>query len=299
MRIFLGQPGTSKATPQGVGGKQSEVHADVKAEIVKADSDLISDALNIIGRWVTRWNYGEEVKPPKVYRILDDAEDLNTTAERDVQLDSIGWRRTDAPPPGAANENSRADQARKRAQFDATDPRPLYVMRRLQNVEEFTKWARSQGFENVDDDLHVTILYSRQPVDWFSLGEAWGGDRDGRLIVPPGGPRRVEKLGDKAALVFASSDIRWRHESMIERLTAAIMDDADPIFSAFAGSIRDSLKTARATAAGGELSLEGARVALLQAFEQFEPAQLARLTGLAFVAERAAAEAGVEGRLTA
>lgn len=393
MRIVLGQPGTSKATPQGVGGKQAEVHEDVKAEIVKADADLISEGLNTFARWLTRWNHGEEVKPPVVYRVLDDAEDLNTVAERDAKLDALGWQRTEesveqiygdgyerkpepepgktdpltglpydkpAPPPGAANEN-RAAQAAKRAQFDATDPRPLYVMRRLQNVEEFTKWARSQGFESLDDELHVTVLYSKQPVDWFSLGEAWGGDQDGRLTVPPGGPRRVEKLGDKAALVFASSEIRWRHESMIERgashdyaefvihvsiadagdrdlaavepyagklvfgpelfeeieapsdplsmftaveedeierLTAAIMDDADPIFSAFAGSIRDSLAQARADA-GGELSLEGARVALLQAFERFEPAKLARLTGLAFVAERAAAEAGVEGRIIA
>lgn len=398
MRIVLGQPGTSKATPQGVGGKQAEVHQDVKKELVKADADLICEAINnSLAKWVTRWNYGEDVRPPKVYRCLDDEEDLNTVSERDGKLKGLGWERTDesftqvygegyerqqkpeakidpltglpydkptvpgASPP--ANDNAaqvRADQARKRAEYDAQDPRPLYVERRLQNVAEFKRWATSQGFKNIADDLHVTILYSKKPVDWFALGEAWGGDKDGRVSVPPGGPRTVLQLGDEGAVVlrFASSDLSWRHDAMVEKgashdydeyaphititydgagvdldkvepfvgelvfgpelfseietedlpgltsfsaaeedaidaLTARLMDETNPAIVQFAASIRDELGKAKERA-DGQLSLEGARVALLQAFERFDTAALARTLGLAFLAERAAAEAAAE-----
>lgn len=401
MRIVLGQPGTSKATPQGVGGKQAEVHEGVKDELVKADSDLICEAINnSIAKWVTRWNHGDDVKPPKVYRCLDDEEDLNTVAERDGKLNALGWKRTEEsfeqvygegyeakpepevkvdpdtglpydkpnPPPGAppppANddeEQQRAEQARRRAEYDAQNPQPLYVQRRLQNVDEFRKWAEGQGFKDIVPDLHVTVLYSRTPVDWFAMGSAWGNlDGDGRLRVVPGGPRTVEALGDEGGVVlrFASSDLEWRHREMvekgashdydefvphvtitydlggvdldkvepyqgelifgpelfeeieadplpgmtmfgaaeeeaIERLTAALMDETNPVVLEFAASIRESLAKAKDTA-DGNLTFEGARVALLQAFERFDTTKLAKILGLPFLATRAAAEVGDE-----
>jgi phage gp29-like protein len=391
MRLILGQPGTSKATPQGVGGKQSEVHEDVKDELVKADADLICETINrTVATWVTRWNYGPDVVPPRVYRILDDPVDLNTVAERDVQLKTLGWERTEEsfgqvygdgyeykeppPPPPAfspgnpANNNDpaqiRADQARKRAEFDAQNPRPLYVQRRLQNVGAFKKWAEGQGFKDVVPDLHVTVLYSRTPVDWFAMGEAWTGGPDGTLKVPPGGPRTVEALGDKGAVVlrFASSELAWRHDAMlgngashdfdefvphvtitydgsgvdlskvepftgelvfgpelfeeidpeplpgmtpvfsaaeeeaIDALTARLMDETNPIILEFASSIRSELAKAKELA-DGNLSVDGARVALLQAFEQFDPNKLAKTLGLSFLATRVAAEDDAEDQV--
>lgn len=403
MRVILGQPGTSKATPGGIGSTQADVHADVKHEIVKADADLICGALNnTVAKWVTRWNYGEDVKPPKVYRCLDDEEDINKTAERDAKLKGLGWERSEesflqvygegyekqeTPPPAKidpltglpydkpvtpsapgqpSNDNPAADerakQARKRAEFDAQNPKPLYVQRRLQNVGAFKKWATSQGFSNLVDDLHVIILYSKTPVDWFGMGEAWGNiDKNGGLRVAPGGPREVEALGDKGAVVlrFASSDLDWRHRQMVEkgashdydeylphvtityqggdvdlstvepyqgelvfgpelfeeietdddlpgltefsaadeeaiaRLTASLMDETNPVITQFAASIRDELDKAK-EANDGRLPLEGARVAILQAFEEFPTEKLARTLGLSFLAERAAAEAGSE-----
>ncbi len=400
MRIVLGQPGTSKATPGGIGSTQADVHADVKSEIVKADADLISEGLNTFGRWLTRWNHGEEVKPPSVYRVLDDAEDLNNVAERDSTLDGLGWRRTEesveqiygegyerkpepeTPPPGAlpgvagrlpqerppaANDDGEKPAAMRRlaGEFSAREPAPLYVQRKLLNTAEVEAWARAQGLDPVDD-LHVTVLYSRTPVDWFSMGAAWDFDREGGMTVNAGGPRKVERFGEGEdgviALEFLSDDLRYRHERMIEAgashdhdgfrphitiassaegvdlskiepfvgklefgpelfeeieglsdplsmfgaaeeeaiesLTSALMDEANPVFAEFAAGIRESLGTARENA-GGTLSLEGARVALLQAFERFDPRELAKLTGLSFLASRAAAEAGVEDKITA
>lgn len=96
MRVVLGQPGTSKATKGGLGGDgQAKKDEGVKREIVKADSDLISEGMSKLGRWLTTWNHGADVAPPTVYRVLDDEEDLNTVAQRDVQLNGIGIKRTE------------------------------------------------------------------------------------------------------------------------------------------------------------------------------------------------------------
>lgn len=99
-------------------------------------------------------------------------------------------------------------------------PRPLYVRRQVLNTAEFIRWAKAQGFKTVTDadDLHVIVMYSRQPVDWLEMGDTWSSDRDGKLTIPPGGPRVVEPLGDKGAVVltFASADLTYRNKRMRE-----------------------------------------------------------------------------------
>lgn len=109
-------------------------------------------------------------------------------------------------------------EAASPASFAADDPRPLYVYRRLLNAADLLDWARGQGFVSLvtADDLHVTIAYSRRPVNWFAL-DPYGSIRD-ELIVTPGGARMVEKMGDKGAvaLCFASSDLQWRHKEMVD-----------------------------------------------------------------------------------
>lgn len=92
-------------------------------------------------------------------------------------------------------------------------PRTLYVSRRLVNVAEVTRWANEQGIKGLIDDLHVTITYSRAAVDWMKMGESWQGE----LKLPAGGPRLMERF-DKGAIVllFTSSELRWRHQSMLD-----------------------------------------------------------------------------------
>ena len=97
-------------------------------------------------------------------------------------------------------------------------PRTLYVQRKLLNAAEFISWAKAQGFDTTTpaDDLHVTIAFSRRPVDWMKVGDTWSSDKDGKLTVAPGGARIVEPLGDKGAVVllFNSSELSWRHEAI-------------------------------------------------------------------------------------
>jgi phage gp29-like protein len=398
IRVILGQTGTSKATPGGLGGDgQAKKDEGVKREIVKADADLISDAIHKLGRWLTTWNHGPDVAPPSVYRVLDDAEDLNTVAERDVKLNGIGIKRTEdsihevygdgyeidrlseeqkaanasalaaakAVPgaPGArpaANDNPRAKIAAARAEFGVDDEAPLYVYRQLkpESARALIAWAESVGIKATVPaaEMHTTVLYSKRPVDWFSLGESWQPE----VTVSKGGPRKIERLGDKGAVVlrFENSDMRYRHESMVERgashdydefrihltlsydvpadfdldaiepftgelkfgpemferikdkpfdpasldfaadeedaidrLIAKLVEEADPVFAAMGDALKTSLQ--------GVKTVEGARVAILEAFERMPVERLAELTALPMLAVRAGALAGAENDVKA
>lgn len=98
-------------------------------------------------------------------------------------------------------------------------PRTLYVSRKVTNGAEIIAWAKSQGFEETvpDADLHVTVAYSRNPVDWMKVGESWSGDGKGQLKIAPGGARLIDKFGEGAVvLLFNSSELAWRHVSIVE-----------------------------------------------------------------------------------
>lgn len=147
------------------------------------------------------------------------------------------------PKPDPANDNALQVQAEAMAKrgtvtrdqaialiADAA-PRPGYVHRKLLNGAEFLAWAKKAGFETTTpaDELHVTIAYSRQPFDWIKAGgEGWGSDDDGKLRIAPGGPRIVEGLGDKGAIVllFASPRLSWRHEEILRDAGASSDHDA-------------------------------------------------------------------------
>ncbi|TAV98493.1 DUF1073 domain-containing protein [Rhizobium ruizarguesonis] len=113
----------------------------------------------------------------------------------------------------AANQNQPPANQR-RAANDAT-PRTLYVRRDVINRAEIIAWAKEQGFTDIVPDLHVTITYSKQPVDWFEMGESWSP----RLEISAGGPRQMEALGQSGeyyALLITANELKWRHEAMIE-----------------------------------------------------------------------------------
>lgn len=236
MRVILGQPGTSKATPQGIGSGQAESHDAVKAEIIKADSDLICEAINdTFAKWLTRWNHGEDVKPPKVYRVLDDAEDMGEVAKRDESLDRLGWQRTD---------------------------------------ESFGQ-VYGEGYERKPEPEPEVVV-------------------PGRPGARPPAAANDEEAEEARRVAFAAFD--EVEDAEIERIAAELAKETNPILAEFAATAIDSLRSER-DRRGGHLSVEGARVALLEAVERFPAGTLARLTGLPLTAERAASEAGVEDRV--
>jgi phage-related protein (TIGR01555 family) len=125
------------------------------------------------------------------------------------------------------------DDAQAVALITDARPRTLYVSRKLVNAAEFLSWAKAQGFgETLEpDELHVTICYSRTPIDWLKVeAEDWNQEKDGSITIPAGGPRIVEPLGDKGAVVllFGSSRLSWRHEQLIRAGASHDWDDYQP-----------------------------------------------------------------------
>lgn len=101
------------------------------------------------------------------------------------------------------------DQRRILAKLQEAKEKSLYVCRHLVNTEEFLRWAREQGFSKTSspEDLHVTILYSKKPVNWGSFTP------DMKQLTVSGGSRSVIPLGDEGAVVlkFSSQALQDRH----------------------------------------------------------------------------------------
>ena len=92
-------------------------------------------------------------------------------------------------------------------------PRTLYMRRDVLNADEIIEWYKGQGVQDVyaAESMHVTIVYSKTPVDWMKIGSAW----EANIEVPAGGPRLMEKFGDNQdvlVLLFGSNELQWRHE---------------------------------------------------------------------------------------
>lgn len=237
LRIIIGQTMTAKAAAGGIGSNQSDTHKEVRDELVKSDSDMLHESFNrTVAKWLTAWNFGPDVAPPRVYRCMDDEEDLTAVADRDATLDSIGIKRTDEsirevygegyervevqPQPVVVKPGQKLLTGPGGKQFDVHDPAPLYIRRDLLNAKALVKWAKDQGFKTVVDpeSMHCTILYSKTPVDWFNLPEDYWSEQDGKLTVAAGGPRKVEALGEEGAVVlhFTSRTLRYRHNDLVE-----------------------------------------------------------------------------------
>jgi phage gp29-like protein len=79
-------------TDNGSSLSQANVHADVKVMVSKTYADLICESfMRGPATWLTLWNY-PGAKTPKVWRDYSESEDLKAAAERDVQLNTIGYR---------------------------------------------------------------------------------------------------------------------------------------------------------------------------------------------------------------
>lgn len=118
------------------------------------------------------------------------------------------------PPPALAKKKA-GDRRRPRARVPDAAPRSLYIYREVKNAGDIIAWAKAQGFETTlaADDMHVTIAYSKQPLDWFKL---WVSAP--RVEIPEGGPRTIEKF-DGGAIVLQipkAWELGWRYQDVID-----------------------------------------------------------------------------------
>jgi phage gp29-like protein len=90
-KVCLGQTMT---TEDGSSHSQAEVHLGVRDDIVRADSDLVCASAN--RSWV-RWKVDVAMPGaayPQVWREIDDPEDVDRRADRDLKLFQVGFRPT-------------------------------------------------------------------------------------------------------------------------------------------------------------------------------------------------------------
>lgn len=138
---------------------------------------------------------------------------------------------TDDEIAAAAGTQQKPPPAKPTVVANDAAPRSLYVRRDVLNVSEIVKWAKAQGFTDIAPDLHVTITYSRAPVDWMKMGDNWSDNGKGGLTIPAGGPRLMEAFGENGeakVLSFASSALSWRHEDMKRNGASSDRDDYQP-----------------------------------------------------------------------
>ncbi|RIY00202.1 DUF1073 domain-containing protein [Aureimonas flava] len=105
-----------------------------------------------------------------------------------------------------------APVVRMQAAANDAEPRPLYVHRKVLNGAAIRAWAKTQGFTSTLEasDLHVTIAFSRQPLDWMKVGESW----EEEIKIAAGGPRVMEQFGEATVLLIPSRSLQWRHEEI-------------------------------------------------------------------------------------
>lgn len=88
----------------------------------------------------------------------------------------------------------------------------LYVRRDLLNADTFIAWAKQNGFPTTQQpgDLHVTLAYSRKPLDWSQIEPD-----PNPLTVEPSKDRSVKAIGEEGravVLMFTDDTLeaRWR-----------------------------------------------------------------------------------------
>ncbi len=93
-KVVLGQTASTQGSPGKLGN--DKLQADVRADIIKADADLVCESFNTgPARWLTEWNFpGAAI--PRVFRITEEPEDLESRAKRDEAISRLGFKPTQA-----------------------------------------------------------------------------------------------------------------------------------------------------------------------------------------------------------
>lgn len=208
-----------------------------KAELAakKATSTKLDVDMGLINEDALRQARVNQLIEDGTYPGFEDAieEFGSEPEEEDIQ---VQWSRLAGAAPPALPGPPKQLAPPKTAAADAA-PRTLYVRRDVLNGKDIVTWAKKAGFQTTVpfDDMHVTIAYSKTPVDWMAMGEPSGGDVGGSITVPPGGARQLDMYGqptpDIVVLLFNSSTLSWRHEEMVRKGASSDRDTYQPHIS--------------------------------------------------------------------
>jgi hypothetical protein len=186
-------------------------------------SALGTRPLDIYYQWSSLWQMSDEQKATISKSIAETIKILSETRlfpDDDLSEAAVNMLIEHSIMPTLKITGELEEQeSEERVAADESVPRTLYVSRRVLNASDITAWAKKQGIRQTlkPETMHVTIAFSRKPVDWTEIGSDWSGDERGRLKIKPGGPRIVEQLGEAAkVLKFSSDELEWRHKRIID-----------------------------------------------------------------------------------
>lgn len=117
---------------------------------------------------------------------------------------------------------------------------PLYVQRKLLNASDLADWARENGFTSIQEkDFHVTLAFSRTPVDWGRFSPYTD-----CVIVPRVNIKQVEPLGNEGAVVlhFWSPRIISDHNRFIQGGASWDFDSYKPHVTISYGGMPENIK---------------------------------------------------------
>jgi len=225
-----------------------------------ANAKLRADAINTLAQSNT---VPSEVLAKAVKGLLIDGGEYPGIEDAYSEWEAAGGEFEEINPPAEpANDNpveaatieglvaagSTASAAARDARAMLADARPmtLYVSRAVTNFAAIREHFEAQGVAVTvpDDKAHVTIAYSRQPIDWLSVAaDDWGGKAT--LEVQEGGPRLMDIFNGTLVQIFGSSSLSWRHESILRAGATWDHPDFNPHFSldySFAGVSVEGIK---------------------------------------------------------
>lgn len=103
----------------------------------------------------------------------------------------------------------------------------IYVSRKVLNAEPIVKWAQQNGYKNISpvDDLHVTVAYSKRPVDETSL------ELCNKKVALPLEGRSVDHFGDYNVIKLDSKYLQERWQYFMSKNCSYDFPDYSPHIS--------------------------------------------------------------------
>lgn len=191
-----------------IGKQNSETIANIQRTGLIQDEALSEATINL---------FVESGFMPGLDQIVEevgpvDFEKMEADKEEARQTELAATAAKAAPKPGFAKDMA---------------PTSLYISRSVVNAKDIIAWAHGQGFDTTLTglDMHVTIIFSRKPVDWFKVGESYSS----KIEIGEGGPRAVEHFsGGAVVLQFACRELEWRYRDVIEAGASSEHEEYSP-----------------------------------------------------------------------
>ncbi len=203
-KIVLGQTMT---TQDGSSLSQAQVHYAVRQEIIQADADLVCQSANATWvRWLVDYNMTGAAYP-KLWRDMEESEDLANRAQRDQVLYQMGYKLT----PEAVSKVYGPD-------YEATAPTPQPAPTPATDGENFAQGASQDEYLDPVPVMAETLdAATRKPWQEIiekvesvvSEAQSFSQLRDALLNLYADLP--IEKLGNIMSMALSAAELSGRY----------------------------------------------------------------------------------------